>query len=238
MIQTVASGWGGSLHCSQSLPALPSRLGCDAAPLPATALNGLLPSAAFMMPPSVSLTVDIKASHTTKKLSARAAPYSPTTKTPTAALDDLKLDSPAFNTRRKSLEGHKKMKEEVARLADREAKAAASWWMNKLQLKGVHPQTRKVFEENFVEEVFNRCAGHWYPTDPKRGSGYRSVISDAHIDPILLKACQAARLDPSVLPREFVQLISPGEVRVRHVLNEYHEEIVYSGVATLVDDHV
>jgi hypothetical protein len=196
------------------------------------------PSTTLAMPPSVSLTVDIKAAPPPKKLSARAAPYSPSTRTPSSAFDELKLDSPAFNTRRKSLEGHKKMKEEVSKLADREAKAAAAWWINKLQLKGVHPQTRKVFEENFVEEVFNRCAGHWYPTDPKRGSGYRSVISDAHIDPILLKACHAARLDPAVLPREFVQLISPGEVRVRHVLNEYHEEVVYSGAATLVDDHV
>jgi hypothetical protein len=69
-------------------------------------------------------------------------------------------------------------------------------------LKGVHPQTRKIFEENFVEEVFNRCAGHWYPTDPKRGSGYRSVISDAHIDPILLKACHAARLSAAPKRRE------------------------------------
>jgi hypothetical protein len=65
------------------------------------------------MPPSVSLTVDIKAACPPKKLSARAAPYSPATKTPTSVFDDLKLDSPAFNTRRKSLEGHKKMKEEV-----------------------------------------------------------------------------------------------------------------------------
>ncbi len=197
-----------------------------------------VPQVVATMPPSVNLTVDIKAVHPPKKLSARASPYSPASKTPSSAFDELKLDSPAFNTRRKSLEGQKKMREEVAKLADREAKAAAAWWLNKLQLKGVHPQTRKVFEENFVEEVFNRCAGHWYPTDPKRGSGYRSVISDAHIDPILLKACHAARLDPSVLPREFVQLISPGEVRVRHVLNEYHEEVVYSGVATLVDDLV
>ena len=62
----------------------------------------------------------------------------------------------------------------------------------------------------------SRCEGHWYPSEPRRGSGHRSVINDLTTDPLLASAALAARIRDIAarLPRAVIW-INPGSVRVQ-----------------------
>ena len=72
------------------------------------------------------------------------------------------------------------------------------------------------FEQSLRSGLAQRCDGHWYPSDPLRGSGHRSVICSITVDPILVAAAQAASIRDFVsrLPKCIVW-VNPGVVRVQ-----------------------
>lgn len=106
----------------------------------------------------------------------------------------------------------------------KEAVFAAVWWSNQIKLT---PHTNIYKFRCELQDLINeRIVEHWYPDEPSKGSGYRAIINDYHIDPILLKACRNSNISPRKLPGQCVQLISPGIVRVRSLFNE-KEIIIY-----------
>ena len=103
---------------------------------------------------------------------------------------------------------------------------ATEWWCS--QINNNYSLEHKLsFKLSLIESIYNRCKDHWYPTNPASGSGYRSIINDIHVDPLLLKACNDARIDSSCLPNDCVQLINPGSVYVRCMSNDNIKQIIF-----------
>jgi BTG family len=76
--------------------------------------------------------------------------------------------------------------------------------------------------KTFHEELFNglkrRCEGHWYPEDPDRGQGYRSLICAERVDTLLLDALKKAQLTldmRQICGEEAVMYVDPGNVSIR-----------------------
>ncbi len=91
-------------------------------------------------------------------------------------------------------------------------------------------QELNTFEQALRIGIEARCDGHWYPSDPRRGSGHRSIVNDLTIDPLLTSAAATARIRDvaSRLPRA-VLWINPGGVRVQ-VEGERAPQVVYPEV--------
>ena len=103
--------------------------------------------------------------------------------------------------------------------------AASLWWCSYVTSE---PELyQHTFRMNLINALMERCKDHWYPENPSKGSGYRSVINDIHIDPILLMACSSSSINPGRLPGKCVQIISPGIVRIRSLINENQEQIIF-----------
>ena len=63
-----------------------------------------------------------------------------------------------------------------------------------------------------------RCEGHWYPEDPDRGQGYRSLICAERADTLLLDALKKAQLTldfRQICGEEAVMYVDPGNVSIR-----------------------
>lgn len=108
--------------------------------------------------------------------------------------------------------------------AEKEILETVNWWAkNILDL----PQTNiDLFKITLRNCLIQKIKNHWYPEEPERGSGYRSILNDKMIDPILFYSCNIANIDPSRMAGKCVLIISPGIVRVRSLKNS-KEEIVY-----------
>lgn len=107
-----------------------------------------------------------------------------------------------------------------------EVRAASNWWASNLDMNG----TNTFFRDKLEILIYERIKDHWYPDHPSKGSGYRSIICDYHIDPLLIKACRQSRIDPRKLPQNVVQIISPGIVRARSMIWDKErepDEIIY-----------
>jgi hypothetical protein len=97
-----------------------------------------------------------------------------------------------------------------------EVSAAARWWTMCLRQHDLSQQEVAAFELALRNGMESRCEGHWYPSEPRRGSGHRSVVNDLTTDPLLVSSAMTARIrDVSTrLPRA-VLWINPGNVRVQ-----------------------
>ena len=97
-----------------------------------------------------------------------------------------------------------------------EVSAAAKWWTMSMRQHDLSQQEVAAFEQALRGGMEARCEGHWYPSEPRRGSGYRSVIKDLTTDQLLLSAGLSARIRDvaSRLPCAVVW-INPGSVRVQ-----------------------
>jgi len=86
----------------------------------------------------------------------------------------------------------------------------------------------EAFECTMRDNLMNRCTGHWYPSDPLRGSGYRSLVNDMSTDPIFRSAAADIFIHDigSRLPRA-IMWINPASVKVQ-LENGRHPEIIYS----------
>jgi hypothetical protein len=83
------------------------------------------------------------------------------------------------------------------------------------------------FEHALRDGLLKRCNGKWYPEDVMRGSGFRAVINDLTVDPLLVTAGEIARISNvgTRLPKAVVW-INPGAVRV-HLSSERHVTTVF-----------
>jgi hypothetical protein len=113
------------------------------------------------------------------------------------------------------------------RLYAGEVASAAKWWASRMRQHDLSQQELNTFEQALRIGIEARCDGHWYPSDPRRGSGHRSVVNDLTIDPLLTSAAATARIRDvaSRLPRA-VLWINPGGVRVQ-VEGERAPQVVY-----------
>lgn len=112
---------------------------------------------------------------------------------------------------------------EIKEVCLQEAKVGASWWGD--QLTDVVPQAKiTIFRNTLQEAIIQKYRGHWDPTNTIRGSGYRAITADTHrLDPLLVKACQAAEVPLEDFCRcvfkrgsDYTMFINPGEVRIRN----------------------
>lgn len=109
-----------------------------------------------------------------------------------------------------------------------EASQAAQWWSSKMRQHDLAASEVQAFETAVRNALTKKCDGHWYPSDPLRGSGYRSLVNDISTDPIFLHAAAEVRIRDvgSRLPRA-VMWVNPCSVKVQ-LENGRYPETVYS----------
>jgi hypothetical protein len=85
------------------------------------------------------------------------------------------------------------------------------------------------FEQALRRGIMQRCEGRWYPNEPLRASGLRSIINDLTIDPLLVEAAAAARIRDirSRLPQAVVW-VNPSAVKVK-IEEERFTQVLFSG---------
>jgi hypothetical protein len=112
-----------------------------------------------------------------------------------------------------------------------EVEAAAQWWSRSMSQQNLAQSQVNAFEKSLKAAMSERCNGHWYPSDPTRGSGHRSTMSSVTVDPILVSAAQAAGIRDIVtrLPKCIVW-VNPGVVRIQ-LEEERHACTIFSTAA-------
>jgi len=110
-----------------------------------------------------------------------------------------------------------------------EVAQAAQWWSSKMRQHDLAISQVQAFETGVRNGLMNRCTGHWYPTEPLRGSGHRSLVNDISSDPIFLAAAAHVHIKDisGRLPRA-VMWANPGSVKVQ-LENGRYPETVYNG---------
>jgi len=116
---------------------------------------------------------------------------------------------------------------DIYKLASFEVRVAVNWWAQ--FLKDIPQNNIIVFCEKLTSLIFARIYRSWNIKDPAKGSGYRSIINDYHMDPLLKTACALSKVNPDKLPRGIVMLINPKAVKIQLLENEKDAEIIYAG---------
>jgi hypothetical protein len=93
---------------------------------------------------------------------------------------------------------------------------AAHWWSLKMAQHDLANSEVQAFENAVRTALLSKCNGHWYPNDPLRGSGYRSLVNDLSTDPIFLAAAAEVRIQNigTRLPKG-VMWVNPSSVKVQ-----------------------
>lgn len=77
----------------------------------------------------------------------------------------------------------------------------------------------KLFCAELRTLLSKKFAGHWYPEKPAKGSAYRCLSIENHIDNVLLKAAENSKLIVEMLrqnlPKKLDLWIDPSEVSYR-----------------------
>lgn len=96
------------------------------------------------------------------------------------------------------------MKQEIA--------AAAQWWSSHIQ----DPSQSKRFRRELEKRLAKKFENHWYPEEPTRGSGFRTVAFDIRLDSVLETAASWCGIQDIAkkLPRATV-FINPSSVNMR-----------------------
>mmetsp|Transcript_496 Transcript_496/g.951 ORF Transcript_496/g.951 Transcript_496/m.951 type:complete len:169 (+) Transcript_496:59-565(+) len=108
-----------------------------------------------------------------------------------------------------------------------EVMAAGRWWMENIDKSGLAEAHLTHFRSALEEQLLVKFDGHWYPNDPRRGSGFRAIVYDARIDNVLVNAADESGV-PDIhdrAPRAIVWA-NPGEVKVC-TLNDERMMIIY-----------
>eukprot|EP00287_Rhodomonas_sp_CCMP768_P020262 CAMPEP_0202823586 /NCGR_PEP_ID=MMETSP1389-20130828/11777_1 /ASSEMBLY_ACC=CAM_ASM_000865 /TAXON_ID=302021 /ORGANISM="Rhodomonas sp., Strain CCMP768" /LENGTH=204 /DNA_ID=CAMNT_0049496581 /DNA_START=37 /DNA_END=651 /DNA_ORIENTATION=- len=100
--------------------------------------------------------------------------------------------------------------------ATEEISVAARYWARSMRQHDLAGCEVAAFETALKQAMLKRCAGHWYPSEPMRGSGHRSVINDFSTDPVIIEAADAVRISDigARLPRA-VMWLNPGSVKIK-----------------------
>ena len=109
---------------------------------------------------------------------------------------------------------------------------AAQWWSSKMTQHDLAASEVQAFEQAVRNGLLNKCKGHWYPSDPLRGSGHRSLVNDISTDPVFLTAAAEVRIRDigTRLPRG-VMWVNPSSVKVQ-LDNGRYPDTVYSTCAS------
>ena len=109
---------------------------------------------------------------------------------------------------------------------------AAHWWSLKMVQHDLANSEVQAFEHAVRSALRSKCNGHWYPNDPMRGSGYRSLVNDLSTDPIFLAAAAEVRIQNigNRLPKG-VMWVNPCSVKVQ-LDNGRYPEVVFSTCAS------
>ena len=107
-----------------------------------------------------------------------------------------------------------------------EVNQAAHWWSSKMRQHDLAFSEVSAFEAAVRNGLMSKCSGHWYPNDPLRGSGHRSLVNDISTDPVFLAAAAEVRIRDvgGRLPRG-VMWVNPGSVKVQLEMGRYPETI-------------
>ena len=136
----------------------------------------------------------------------------------------LTAQAPEFTPTKKSA----KTPTKVAHDCSEEVHQAAQWWSSKLRQHDLAASEVQAFEQGVRNGLMKKCTGHWYPSDPLRGSGHRSLVNDISTDPIFLSAAADVRIRDigARLPRA-VMWVNPASVKVQ-LENGRYPETIYS----------
>lgn len=103
-----------------------------------------------------------------------------------------------------------------------EVHSAADFLMNLLRVRKVNSLSENqllTFRGSLQEVMQKLYINHWYPKDPKKGSGYRCIRINGKMDPMIEQACSIAGLNSrqlhKMLPQELTLWIDPSEVAYR-----------------------
>jgi len=118
-----------------------------------------------------------------------------------------------------------------------EVQAACQWWRVQVsRIPGMSEDRIQTFHDTLATMLMRRFIDHWYPSEPSRGSAYRSISFDVcnGIDPLLLQAAEKAHIEdwsacfPSRV-EHIVMWIDPGEVvlKVHSAGRHASEELIY-----------
>merc|ERR1711939_175445 len=140
--------------------------------------------------------------------------------------DGSSRSSARVHTNKRVPQGPAHANEKCARL--HRGSQAAQWWSSKMRQHDLAASEVQAFETAVRNALTKKCDGHWYPSDPLRGSGYRSLVNDISTDPIFLHAAAEVRIRDigSRLPRA-VMWVNPCSVKVQ-LENGRYPETVYS----------
>ena len=104
---------------------------------------------------------------------------------------------------------------------------AARWWASHMRAQDLSQTEVAAFERAVKAGILARCEGHWYPSEPLRGSGFRSILNDMTTDSILIEAAHAVRIrDIRMRLPQAVVWVNPGSVRAK-IEDERTTEDVY-----------
>lgn len=97
-----------------------------------------------------------------------------------------------------------------------EVSKASCWWRLKIRSDGIPLQSLDSFEESLRRMLLQKYEKHWFVHEPMKGCGFRSLSYDVVVDPLLLKASEAAGIVDIAtrLPRA-IMFVNPGQVKVR-----------------------
>jgi hypothetical protein len=88
-----------------------------------------------------------------------------------------------------------------------------------LERKQIDTDQVEQFKQKLQQILERRYAGHFYKSEPLRGSAYRSIIiAHGQLDPVLLQAYQAhsgINDMAAAFPNDFILWIDPGSVAYR-----------------------
>ena len=121
--------------------------------------------------------------------------------------------------------------ESISVCAD-EAAVASKWWASRLRQHDLSQSEVIAFEQALRRGIINRCETRWYPDEPLRGSGLRSIINDLTIDPLLVEAAATARIRDirSRLPQA-VLWVNPSSVKVK-MEDERSTEVLFCRIVS------
>jgi hypothetical protein len=113
----------------------------------------------------------------------------------------------------------------------KEIKAASSWWRGQLAKKITVVKQLEEFQRHFEDMLQSRYEGHWYVSDPLRGSAFRSISFDQRLDPLLTRTAKAAGIENIEIllshVRYQVMFVNPGCVKVCNLAYTTPDVIVY-----------
>mmetsp|Transcript_10862 Transcript_10862/g.15918 ORF Transcript_10862/g.15918 Transcript_10862/m.15918 type:complete len:198 (+) Transcript_10862:65-658(+) len=110
------------------------------------------------------------------------------------------------------------------------AKRGSEYWKKELP-EEIDEMRKSQFQKELEKQMIRKYTGHWYPAEPKRGSGYRAMActEEAGMDRMIKEAAERAGIDKKRL-RNFerkVLFVDPGSVAVFDSRTPWYSTSIY-----------